>query len=437
MRRVAVIGLVAAVVTVPAVTAAADDPPVCLNDLQFVIEGSTPGSDPVITGTATARTKVLHVDRGTCTDASITLRRTDGATRTAVLAQVETGPRYWGEYAWVDLPPGQWRVFEYAIDGWSSSGGIAPTFQVRYGSAVTADPIAPVTAPAASVVTGTVRTYAGGAATVADAGRRVEVQSHLLSDQTAPFRLAASAYTDSAGRFKITVPFTVNSAVDVVAPDNDRSARADAENLSAHVSTRFTLDAKPSRWPARTWVKVTGRTVPGSRGVVMTADTVEGSPTSAISAKRSAADGTFALYFPPSAKGGYILHAGLLPDPDNDGTPSRTDWRIDLFRATSLTGITAATSATVIRPGTRMSAYGHLRVTDGATTAYAAQKVAVQTRPVGGSAYTTVATASTSSSGYYYANWTARSDVDVRLAHLSTDRYTNSAYTFVRRVDVR
>jgi hypothetical protein len=434
--------VVLAVVTVPSVAVAADEPSPCFTDLRFVIEGGTPGSDPVITGGTTARTKVLHVDRGACTNAHITLTGPNGATRTAVLDQVEAGPRYWGEFAYVDLPQGQWRVSEYSVDGATTSGGIAPPFRVRYGSEVTADPIATVTAPARSVISGTVRSFAGGAAAVPEAGRRVEVYSHLLRNPLLPFSLSASGYTDAQGRYRISVPFTVNSVVDVVAPDSDRSARADAESLAAHVVMTFRVDSQPSAWPAKTWVKVTGRTTPAVRAVQMTATTAAGNQTGAISYKKSNADGTFALYFPPYPAGGYLLTAGLSPaanNPDNDGAGVTRTWAIALYRATHLTGTAGATSGSVIRPGTRMSTYGHLSITEGTTKPYAGRKVLVQTRPHNQTTapFTTVASATTTSTGYYYTNWTARTDVDVRVAYVSTDRYTTSAYRVVRFVDVR
>lgn len=426
---------------VPSTAAAAADEP-CSTNLRFVIEGATPGSDPVITGGPTARTKVLHVEAGTCTDARVTLTRTsDGATRTAVFDQIESGPRYYGEYAWYDLPAGEWRITEYAISTGTASGGLAPPFRVRYGTVVTAAPIATVTAPDRSVVTGTVRRYAGGADTIADAARKVELYAHLLRDTTAPWVLVASTYTDAGGNYRVLVPFSVNTAVEVVAVENTTSARATGEDRAALVRIRFVLDSRPSRWPAHTWVKITGRTTPGKRFVLLTASTLAGNPMSDISAKYSNADGTFALYFPPHAAGGYILHAtlgGIAYSPDNEGDGITVSWRIDLVRTTTLTGVTKPTTATIVRPGTKMSAYGHLTITDGQTTPYGGQRVLVQTRPHNRTdlPYTTVAGATTTSTGYWYTNWTARTDVDVRAVHLSTVAYITSSYRFLAFVDV-
>jgi hypothetical protein len=432
--------LVVIATAVPSVAHAADEP--CLSDLRFVVEGATAGSDPVITGGPTALTKILHVATGTCTDAQITVTRTsDHATRTAVLDQVESGPRYYGEYAWLDLPAGEWRVSEYLVNGSSASGGIAPPFRIRYGSVVTAGPIATVTAPDRSVVSGTVGRYAGGVGTIPDAGRRIELYGHLLRDTAAPYVLVASGYADAQGNYRISLPLSANTVIEAVAAENTTAARAEADPRAALVRIRFVLNSRPSRWPANTWVKVTGRTTPGKRFVWMNATTAAGNATGDISAKYSNADGTFALYFPPHAAGGYVLHAtlgGPAYNPDNEGDGLTYSWPISLVRTTTLTGATLPTTATIVRPGTKMSAYGHLTITDGTTKPYAGQRVLLQTRPHNRTdlPYATVAAATTTGTGYWYTNWTARTDVDVRAAYQSTVAYTTSSYRFLGFVDV-
>jgi hypothetical protein len=110
-------------------------------------------------------------------------------------------------------------------------------------------------------------------------------------------------------------------------------------------------------------------------------------------------------------------------------------------RPTSLTGTTDATTATVIRPGTKMSTYGHLRVTytSGTTGAFGNQQVVVQTRPRGQTATPcrTVGTATTTGTGYNYANWDVQADVDVRVAFLSPYQSIGSKFRWIRAVDVR
>jgi hypothetical protein len=111
-----------------------------------------------------------------------------------------------------------------------------------------------------------------------------------------------------------------------------------------------------------------------------------------------------------------------------------------VFQPTTITGYAAPTTATVIRPGTKMSTYGHLNVvyTTGKTGPFANQKVVVQARPRSNPSapYTTVASDTTSSTGYYYANWNATVDVEVRVAFMTPYQSIASSYRWLRIVDV-
>jgi hypothetical protein len=112
-----------------------------------------------------------------------------------------------------------------------------------------------------------------------------------------------------------------------------------------------------------------------------------------------------------------------------------------MYHPTFLTGTAAPTTSTTITYGTTMSTYGHLRVThdDGSIGPLPGQKVLVQTRPKSNPTgpYGTVATATTTSTGYYYANWKATVDADVRVAYLSPYKTITSAYHWIRSVDVQ
>lgn len=57
----------------------------------------------------------------------------------------------------------------------------------------------------------------------------------------------------------------------------------------------------------------------------------------------------------------------------------------------------------------------------------------VQTRPRSATAYSTVATAGT---GYYYANWNAPVDADVRVVFAPLYQTVRSAYRWLRVVEV-
>lgn len=122
-------------------------------------------------------------------------------------------------------------------------------------------------------------------------------------------------------------------------------------------------------------------------------------------------------------------------------TPFPAPVTATVYQPTSLTGRAAPTTATVIRSGTTMSTYGHLSVvyTTGRTGGFPGQKVLVQTRPRSNPSapYTTVATAVTTKTGYYYANWKASVDADVRVAFVSPYKYIRSSFLWLTRLDVR
>jgi len=112
-----------------------------------------------------------------------------------------------------------------------------------------------------------------------------------------------------------------------------------------------------------------------------------------------------------------------------------------VYHPTAITGRVAATTATVIRAGTRMSTYGHLSVVrnDGTTGPFTNQEIVVQLRPRANPAagYSTIAAARTTSTGYYYTNWNIPYDADVRVAYLSPYRFVRSSYRWLALVDVR
>jgi hypothetical protein len=111
-----------------------------------------------------------------------------------------------------------------------------------------------------------------------------------------------------------------------------------------------------------------------------------------------------------------------------------------VLHPTSISGTVRPTNTTVVHPGTLMSTWGHLTVvtTTGKVIPYGGQTVVVQTRPRGDRTkpYGTVADATTNSNGYFYTNWNASSDADVRVAFLSPYQSITSSYRWIGAVDV-
>jgi hypothetical protein len=150
-------------------------------------------------------------------------------------------------------------------------------------------------------------------------------------------------------------------------------------------------------------------------------------------------NGRYSVALPAGTEGAYV-HARVQ-------STSTLGWavsylsRVRVLNPTSITGTAAPTSATVIRNGTKMSTYGHLRVLTraGKSIPYPGRTVVVQTRPKANpsAGYSTVASATTTNTGYYYANWNASVDADVRVAFLSPYSTIASSYRWVRSLDVR
>ncbi|MGH3464999.1 MAG: hypothetical protein ACRDP9_26330 [Kribbellaceae bacterium] len=86
----------------------------------------------------------------------------------------------------------------------------------------------------------------------------------------------------------------------------------------------------------------------------------------------------------------------------------------------SLTAVAAPTNEVIVAPGSLMSTYGHLRLYDGTAkaTPLVNRFVYVETRPLSTPAapYKAISTGRTTATGYYYANWTADADVNVRVS---------------------
>ena len=86
----------------------------------------------------------------------------------------------------------------------------------------------------------------------------------------------------------------------------------------------------------------------------------------------------------------------------------------------SLTAVAGPTKEVIVAPGSPMSTYGHLRLYDGTgkATPLVNRFVYVETRPLSTPAapYKAISTGKTTTTGYYYANWKADVDVDVRVS---------------------
>ncbi len=380
-----------------------------------------------------------------CTGATATVRKTDG-THLQVVPFTEydgTGnPPASTITALVPIPladgAGDWVVTKVARG--TESLTVSVPFHVRRGSTATIEQPATVVLPARTTITGVVRRYTSTGSLAPSAGRIVRVDVAPKPDSGTAPRQVATATTDSTGRYRvmiaITAPVTFLATVDPTTAYGEARTGEVTANVLASLSP---LTAASVAYIGRWW-RVSGTAFPvrlythlllwsGSEWV------------STTSVGQPAADGSFTRWWKPTTAGSYRLRVVFGTDPRIVNTPLFRELTVTVrARPTTITGTADPTVATVVRTGTKMSTYGHLSVmyTTGKTGPFAGQQVVVQIRPRCNTdaGYSTIATVTTTSTGYYYANWNVIQDVDVRVAFLSPYQSIASSYRWLRVVDV-
>lgn len=377
-----------------------------------------------------------------CAGATITIQKTDGSLRRTAVFNDHGGighpPAVWA-FATGTIPlangAGNWVATAISHNG--ASLAISVPFTVRRGSVVGIDQ--PVPAPGYATITGIARAY-NGSGTLAATPRRgvgLYVQAYPAGGE----RLLGTAYADAAGRYRFRLAISAPVTFWVKTYDNATYGAARSSNVTARVLASLSPLSASSRAYIGRWWGVSGTALPATNKMNTTLFRWDGTQwVSTNSYGPPGANGAFSRWWKPTTAGSYRMRVELSGQgPDN--TPLSREIGVTVTaRPTYLTGTADATNATVIRPGTKMSTFGHLTAmyTTGATGAFAGQQVVIQTRPRGQTTvpYTTVATATTTSTGYYYANWTARSDVDVRAAFVSPYQSVGSVFHYIRAIDV-
>jgi hypothetical protein len=380
-----------------------------------------------------------------CTGTTATVRKTDG-THLQVVPFTEYGgsgsPPASTVTAYVPIPladgAGDWVVTK--VSRGTESLTVSVPFHVKRGSTAAIDQPATVVLPARTTITGVVRRYTSTGSLAPSAGRFVRVGVAPKPDSGTGPRQVATATTDSTGRYRVTIalsaPVTFVATVDPTTAYDAASTGEVTANVLASLSP---LTASSVAYIGRWW-RVSGTAFP----VRLTTHLLLWSGSewvSTMSVGYPAADGSFTRWWKPTTAGSYRLRLVFGTDPRIVNTPLIRDLTVTVRpRPTSITGVADPTVATVVRTGTQMSTYGHLRVmyTSGSTGPFAGQWVVVQTRPRNDTAagYSTVAAATTSATGYYYANWKAAEDVDIRVAYLSPYQSIASSYRWLRVLDV-
>ena len=379
-----------------------------------------------------------------CTGVTATVRKTDGSLEREVAFDDRESAGMPPAFAIVGLIPvpvsngaGDWVVTK--VTHGTETKAVSVPFRIRRGTTIGIEQPATVTSPARTTVTGIVRQFTSAGGTTAVAGRTVRVSGAGVQSG-APLHPLGTARTDANGRYRfqvaISAPVSLRAEVD---PDADHGGSSSSV-VTARVLAQLSPVTASDRGYVGVWWRVTGKAFPTS--LVTFVEMLDGTQWNPIWFGGMAADGSFTRWWKPATAGTFRLRVELRGT-GADNLPIAREVRpvTVTARPAYLTGVAGATSATVIRPGTRMSTFGHLSAmyTTGRAGAFAGQKVLVQTRPRGQTSlpYTTVATATTSNTGYYYVNWTVQKDVDVRVAFISPYTSVGSAFTYVRAVDVR
>jgi hypothetical protein len=426
-------GLLTTVLVVPSASAAADP---CLNTSAF---GA--GAGPLRNVDGLLGFSIAGPD---CTaGGTVTIVSPAGVTSTAAFTTFDIGDANNGPSSGGSAPiplatgAGTWRIT--ALNHGGASAPMSYQVHVVRDSAIVLDADPLVVPPGSrAVVTGVLQQYTSrGTRVPLPAGITVNAVASEL--QHLDTRVSGAATTDAYGRFKITLLPARTSQLEVyfggAGPEVPASGIGGTVVMQRQVRL-MSADPEPSQfnpttiraiaWPAGARMNLEQYSVADAQWV-------------RIQYGNSDSSGNITLIDTPYDVGSQRMRLVIYSNDDNPSAV-REFTRVVKY-ATVLDGVTNPTSATVITPGTKMSTYGHLKITKyGQSTGYAGQRVDIQTRPRGQISvpYATVATATTAgATGYYYANWNVTSDVDVRVQFLSADADVKNTWKYIRVVDVR
>jgi hypothetical protein len=390
---------------------------------------------PVITyDVVSPGTVALKVADPACVGTIVTLRSPAGAVRQVTLAYyIEDFTESIGDFPAGIGEGGQWSVTELRHGTTTLTPSPPQPVVVWLQSVALLDHIPTVPAGHSIVVSGTAFDYTVDRVPVRSPNRRVTISSTDLAGNN--YGYIANVITDATGRFSATVTATGNRVYKA-----ELAARSpytsDVDVTVGYVGTGIQLGTALQVPAYRAFTTVTGRTRPAGRTVVLESahPDVYSLQWLPVASAVSGTDGRFVISYRPDWQGPMRMRVRL------SGTTIADEFETTTVHRTALNPTTGPTTAPVIRAGTKMSTYGHLTGTYdiGTSGAYPNRQVVVQTRVRGvlGAAFHTVATARTTATGYFYANWTARDDVDVRAAFLSTLRTISWSFAPTGPIDV-
>jgi len=421
----------------PAMTATADSFATrCVSEDLYV------RTTPITSQPTTQAIRMLPFCRG----ASVTVQRVDGTLRQQVkLTEINEIPDYLGTWGWFSAPvrngAGTWLITHIADSSGTYKLSKPYTFVVPRASVIPLRAVGWSSAGRTYTVRAQLLRYTSTGSLVPMAGVTVDVRGGPRF--TAAYQRLATRKTDSNGWFAYSRQYSQEYELAFSTPQ-----------VSLVIAPAFrwhTIMFRPAivvtSYHARVAIDVPttikGYAGPGTRVVGLRKyDELTRQWVDTRARATTGTAGRFSLRYTPKSPSSELV---LSTPPDAtvtwDSYVSPSIY-VEVVKPTvRLTGKATATHDAVIRPGSKMSTYGHLDLADpnASTTPYVNRQVVVQVRPrsTPTAPYQTIATGTTTPTGYYYTNWTATVDVDVRVAHISNRPEVPSAFTYVRFVDVR
>ncbi|TWD80924.1 hypothetical protein FB561_2021 [Kribbella amoyensis] len=410
MRRRLVVLLAAVLLGVTgqvSVSAAAEDD--CLSVPPTISQDTDPVETIVLKNTRQVpiEMRAFH-DAVDCSGMTVDVQKADGTGRTTVALTHQGGrgmPPSWTWYGYLSLTAatggGDWVITRV-----THGANILETdvrFHVYRGSELTLDQPARTSGAARTTLSGQLRRYSNTGALVPAANTTVTIRHWTRN------LLIATAKTDAAGRYKVTVPFTQNTTLRATTEAGGNYVAELTEWVTAHKLIAMSyLQPLPNAY-ANAWWKVGGTAYPGRLQADLQLWNGKAWATTG-SYGFIGANGAYERYWRPTRAGVYRLRV-VVSGERLDNTPWSREVTVTVKQLPTqpswLTGTVAPTAGPPVKFGTTMSSFGFLkaRQPNGTYTGLPNEVVRVIAKRPADAGWAVVGQARTTSSGYFFTHW--------------------------------
>jgi hypothetical protein len=343
-----------------------------------------------------------------CSGITATVQKVDGSHRTVVPLDLDGGtthPPSWTKYGYLSAPvadgAGDWVITKVTWGAKFINTNVP--FRLVRTSTLTLEQPTRTSGTARTTITGVLKRYSSTGALVPSPGRTVRIL-HQTGDA-----LITTARTDSTGRYRTTVPFTQNTTLRAEAAATTSEGPAYTPYVTAHKLLAMSHLTAATTANVNTLWKVTGTAFPGK--LMTTLEIFRGAAWHAAgSANYTAANGSYARYWKPSAAGTFRLRV-VVSGPRLDNSPWNREVTVTVRQLpqqpTYLSGTVAPTAGPPVKNQTKMSSFGFLKIrrSDGSRGPVANARVDVLAKRPSDTTWRVVGYSSTTSTGYFYNNW--------------------------------